>query len=174
MLTQLEPLKRHQDVKSPRSEGAGLWLLNLESFIEWKNTNIIEESSRVFCCYGIPGAGKTVIRYVAIFHTIVMNRGCIPGWQTCMQRMNGCSSLEFASRPWTTVLHARRSTILYARVSQKPYNPVYSHLPLCPALLPHATTCSLPVRTPLSLVPRIDSIAQASHVPSVHDKYTSN
>ena len=67
MLTQLEPLKRHQDVKLPRSKGTGLWLLNLESFIEWQNSNsnTIEKNGYVFCCYGIPGAGKTVIRYIA-------------------------------------------------------------------------------------------------------------
>ena len=72
MLTQLEPLKRHQDVKLPRSKGTGLWLLNLESFIEWQNTNTntIEESGHVFCCYGIPGAGKTVLRYVAKYSVI--------------------------------------------------------------------------------------------------------
>ena len=79
MLTQLEPLKRHQDVKLPRSKGTGSWLLNLESFIEWQNTNTntntstVEEtglSGHVFCCYGIPGAGKTVIRYVAKYSII--------------------------------------------------------------------------------------------------------
>ena len=63
MLTQLEPLKRHQDVKLPRSEGTGVWLLSLDSFIEWQNSNA--NNGQVFCCYGIPGAGKTVIRYVA-------------------------------------------------------------------------------------------------------------
>ena len=62
ILTPLEPLKRHQDVKLPRSKGTGLWLLNLESFIEWRNSSAIEGNG-VFCCYGIPGAGKTVIRY---------------------------------------------------------------------------------------------------------------
>ena len=62
ILTPLEPLKRHQDVKLPRSINTGTWLLKLESFNNWRNSSIIEESRRVFCCYGIPGAGKTVIR----------------------------------------------------------------------------------------------------------------
>ena len=62
MLTPLEPLKRHQDVKLPRYKGTGLWILKLESFIEWRNGTAIERNG-VFCCYGIPGAGKTVIRY---------------------------------------------------------------------------------------------------------------
>ena len=63
MLTQLEPLKRHQDVKLPRSEDAGTWLLKLESFSKWRDCNVLDEDGHVFCCYGIPGAGKTVIRY---------------------------------------------------------------------------------------------------------------
>ena len=60
ILTSLEPLKRHEDVKLPRSENAGLWLLELKSFSAWKDR---AENGHVFCCYGIPGAGKTVIRY---------------------------------------------------------------------------------------------------------------
>ena len=63
MLTPLEPLKRHEDVKLPRSENAGTWLLRLESFIKWRDSQTIEDNGHVFCCYGIPGAGKTVIRY---------------------------------------------------------------------------------------------------------------
>ena len=63
MLTPLEPLKRHQDVKMPRSENAGTWLLRLESFSKWRDSQTLEEEGgHVFCCYGIPGAGKTVIR----------------------------------------------------------------------------------------------------------------
>ena len=61
MLTPLDPLKRHQDVKLPRAETTGTWLLRLESFCEWRDSNTVEENGRVFCCYGIPGAGKTVI-----------------------------------------------------------------------------------------------------------------
>ena len=61
MLTPLEPLKRHEDVKLPRTKGTGTWLLRLESFGEWRDSNAID--GHVFCCYGIPGAGKTVIWY---------------------------------------------------------------------------------------------------------------
>ena len=60
MLTPLEPLKRHQDVKLPRTKNTGTWLLRLESFKEWQES-VEEDQGRVFCCYGIPGAGKTVI-----------------------------------------------------------------------------------------------------------------
>ena len=64
MLSPLEPLKRHEDVKLPRTKNAGSWLLQLESFRKWRDSNSVkEENSRVFCCYGIPGAGKTVIKY---------------------------------------------------------------------------------------------------------------
>ena len=63
MLTPLESLKRHQDVKLPRTKNTGTWLLTLEPFCEWRDSNAIEESSCVFCCYGIPGAGKSVTWY---------------------------------------------------------------------------------------------------------------
>ncbi|KAF8432508.1 hypothetical protein BGX38DRAFT_1263247 [Terfezia claveryi] len=65
MLTPLEPLKKHQDVKMPRTKNAGAWLLSSESFCKWRDSNTIpvEDCIRVFCCFGIPGAGKTVIRY---------------------------------------------------------------------------------------------------------------
>ena len=63
MLSPLEPLKRHQDVKLPRAKNTGTWLLSLESFCEWRDYNSGEEGGYVFCCYGIPGAGKSVIWY---------------------------------------------------------------------------------------------------------------
>ena len=63
MLSPLEPLKRHQAVKLPRAENTGKWLLSLESYCEWRDGNGVAENSYVFCCYGIPGAGKTVIWY---------------------------------------------------------------------------------------------------------------
>ena len=63
MLTPLEPLKRHEDVKLPRTRNTGTWLLRLESYCGWRGSDILKEKSHVFCCYGIPGAGKTVIWY---------------------------------------------------------------------------------------------------------------
>ena len=66
ILTPLEPLKRHQDVKLPRAKNTGTWLISLESFCEWRDSNSAE---KVFCCYGIPGAGKTMIWYYALFHS---------------------------------------------------------------------------------------------------------
>ena len=63
LLTPLEPLKRHQDVKSPRTKNAGAWLLELDSFCEWRDSSATKEGGYVLCCYGIPGSGKTVIWY---------------------------------------------------------------------------------------------------------------
>ena len=63
-MTPLEPLKRHQDVKLPRAENTGIWLLDHESFRQWRDSNDMKEKENSFCCYGIPGAGKTVIWYV--------------------------------------------------------------------------------------------------------------
>ena len=65
ILTPLEPLKRHKDVRQPRAKNTGTWLLKLEPFYKWQYSNTLEENGYVFCCYGIPGAGKTVIWYEA-------------------------------------------------------------------------------------------------------------
>ena len=61
LLTPLEPLKRHQDVKAPRTKNAGAWLLDLQAFCEWRDSSGSNEDGHVLCCYGIPGAGKTVL-----------------------------------------------------------------------------------------------------------------
>ena len=63
MLTPLEALKRHQDIKLSCSKNTGTWILELESFCKWRDGNTVGESGHVLCCYGIPGAGKTVIWY---------------------------------------------------------------------------------------------------------------
>ena len=107
MLTQLEPLKRHQDVKLPRSQGTGLWLLNLESFIEWQNTNTNtitntgEESGHVFCCYGIPGAGKTVIRYVTKYSMNIP----VMSWTRQIRALSGTNpTQQFTTPPIVLVI----------------------------------------------------------------------
>ena len=63
LLSPLEPLKRHADVKSIRLENTGTWLLELEYFRKWRNIESADGNERIFCCYGMPGAGKTFIRY---------------------------------------------------------------------------------------------------------------
>ncbi|KAK6531048.1 hypothetical protein TWF281_007875 [Arthrobotrys megalospora] len=62
-LSPLEPLKRHQDVRSIRVPDTGQWLLEEPNFQDWHSgTN----TNRVLCCSGIPGAGKTVIASLVI------------------------------------------------------------------------------------------------------------
>ena len=46
-----------------RTENTSIWLLKLEPFCEWRDRDTFEEGGHVFCCYGIPGAGKTVTWY---------------------------------------------------------------------------------------------------------------
>ena len=77
ILTPLEPLKRHQDIRLPRTKNAGTWVLELPSFCRWRDGNTMEKNGNVLCCYGIPGAGKTVIWYVLGPAFILLNyRGC--------------------------------------------------------------------------------------------------
>lgn len=63
MLTPLEPRKRHQDIRLSRAKNTGTWLLGLESFCEWRDSDSVQENGYIFSCFGIPGAGKTVIWY---------------------------------------------------------------------------------------------------------------
>jgi len=66
LLSPLEPQKRHQDVRSTRLENTGTWLLQHHQFQQWLAYDEAEKthSIRAICCSGLPGAGKTVMRYV--------------------------------------------------------------------------------------------------------------
>ncbi|KAF8421814.1 ankyrin repeat-containing domain protein [Tirmania nivea] len=66
LLSPLKPLKRHADVKSIRLENTGTWLLELESFRKWCDIQSTKGNERILCCYGIPGAGKTLISSLVI------------------------------------------------------------------------------------------------------------
>jgi len=57
-----EPHAKHQDIRSGRFEETGTWILRAAEFRAWSvgGTDV----PRVLACYGIPGAGKTVIRWV--------------------------------------------------------------------------------------------------------------
>ncbi|KAF8541995.1 ankyrin repeat-containing domain protein [Trichophaea hybrida] len=59
-LSPLEPQKRHQDIRQQRLENTGEWLLEMTEFRAWRDGQ--ERHKSVIVCYGIPGAGKTVIR----------------------------------------------------------------------------------------------------------------
>lgn len=56
------PQKRHRDVKLKRLANTGNRFLEMESFRNWRDND--DEKSNLLGCYGIPGAGKTLIRYV--------------------------------------------------------------------------------------------------------------
>ncbi|KAF8432861.1 hypothetical protein BGX38DRAFT_226934 [Terfezia claveryi] len=66
LLSPLEPLKRHADVKSIRLENSGTWLLELECFRKWRDIGTTDGSGHILCCYGMPGAGKTMISSLVI------------------------------------------------------------------------------------------------------------
>ena len=60
-LSPLQPQKRHQDVRSMRLNNTGGWLLNDQRFTAWCTGQGLEPEDRILCCYGMPGAGKTVM-----------------------------------------------------------------------------------------------------------------
>ncbi|KAI5792863.1 hypothetical protein FPQ18DRAFT_236389, partial [Pyronema domesticum] len=63
----LEPHKRHKDVKSKWLEKTGVWFLEAAEFKAWCDGDGSEENfSTVLGCYGIPGAGKSVMSSLVI------------------------------------------------------------------------------------------------------------
>ncbi|KAJ7266837.1 ankyrin repeat-containing domain protein [Mycena rebaudengoi] len=48
--------QRHADISCARQEGTGLWLLEEAKFKDW-----VSRTGATFWCYGMPGAGKTVL-----------------------------------------------------------------------------------------------------------------
>ncbi|KAF8423279.1 hypothetical protein EV426DRAFT_574568 [Tirmania nivea] len=65
-----ESPKRHQDMRAKRYAGTGAWLLQCERFRLWNNGTQANPGNRAMCCYGMPGAGKTVISSAVIDHLI--------------------------------------------------------------------------------------------------------
>ena len=63
LLSPLQSLKRHQDVRSERLNNTGGWLLQHDRFCLWRDSDSNMGSGTLFC-YGIPGAGKTILRYL--------------------------------------------------------------------------------------------------------------
>ena len=66
LLSPLEPLKRHSDIRSIRLEGTGNWLLQNDSFSNWYSGNtsdiVHQTTGHVLFCHGMPGAGKTMLK----------------------------------------------------------------------------------------------------------------
>ena len=66
LLSPLQSLKRHQDVRSKRLDNTGGWLLQHNRFCLWRDS-ASNMGSRILFCYGMPGAGKTILRYLTYF-----------------------------------------------------------------------------------------------------------
>ncbi|KAI5790902.1 hypothetical protein FPQ18DRAFT_260493 [Pyronema domesticum] len=69
-ISPLNPQQRHQDIKSERLEGTGGWFLENPDFQKWCNSQNEESSMSIFACYGIPGAGKSIICSRVIDHLL--------------------------------------------------------------------------------------------------------
>jgi SpoVK/Ycf46/Vps4 family AAA+-type ATPase len=65
-ISPLGPHKRHEDIKSKRMKGIGSWFLKRDEFKAWYHADGDSDgnSNRVLACYGIPGAGKSLMRSV--------------------------------------------------------------------------------------------------------------
>lgn len=66
VLSPLDYLKRHRGLQDRRHPGSGMWLLQHDGFRLWHDISSMRKgdiSDRTLCCYGIPGSGKTFIRY---------------------------------------------------------------------------------------------------------------
>jgi hypothetical protein len=57
-LSTLSPSDQHLEIQKIRVEGTGTWLLEDPEFVLWSSNT---PKCRTFCCYGVAGAGKTVI-----------------------------------------------------------------------------------------------------------------
>ena len=62
-LSPLAPGTRHRDIADRLTLGTGRWFLERPEFESWIRSGE-EGDSRVLCCVGNPGAGKTGLAYV--------------------------------------------------------------------------------------------------------------
>jgi len=65
-LSPLEPHVRNQDVRNRRLEGVGDWVLQMNEFESWRESQDAS-MDHTLLCYGDQGVGKTYIRYGDIF-----------------------------------------------------------------------------------------------------------
>ncbi|KAI5814540.1 hypothetical protein BZA77DRAFT_222936, partial [Pyronema omphalodes] len=66
-ISPLDPRKKHEDLKSKRLEDTGAWFLNSPKFKTWLHgTALDKDFNPVLACYGIPGAGKSVMTTLVI------------------------------------------------------------------------------------------------------------
>ncbi|KAI5804821.1 hypothetical protein DFH27DRAFT_480805, partial [Peziza echinospora] len=67
ILSPLEPIKRHQEICRSRLNNSGTWFTEGEQFLSWiQSGSDIDPINRMLCCYGDPGAGKTVMSSIVI------------------------------------------------------------------------------------------------------------
>jgi hypothetical protein len=57
-LSPLNPSARHLESKEKRVKGTGMWMLEDPKFLDWCSKTA---KCQTLCCYGAPGAGKTII-----------------------------------------------------------------------------------------------------------------
>ncbi|KJK63626.1 Ankyrin repeats 3 copy [Aspergillus parasiticus SU-1] len=62
-LSPLSPSARHSENQRVRVEGTSVWILEDPRFLDWSSEG---PSSQALCCFGDPGAGKTIISSVVI------------------------------------------------------------------------------------------------------------
>ncbi|KAB8271024.1 hypothetical protein BDV30DRAFT_228526 [Aspergillus minisclerotigenes] len=62
-LSPLSPSARHSENQRVRVEGTSVWILEDPRFLDWFGEG---PSSQALCCFGNPGAGKTIISSVVI------------------------------------------------------------------------------------------------------------
>ena len=60
-LSPLEPMKRHQDIRTGRLDCVGDWFLETNEFREWRSSSGGADKAVLFCS-GNPGVGKTFLR----------------------------------------------------------------------------------------------------------------
>ncbi|KAI5814522.1 hypothetical protein BZA77DRAFT_250054, partial [Pyronema omphalodes] len=66
-ISPLDPMKRHEDLKSKRFEGTGAWFLKSPKFVTWCRGAASDEGfNPVLACYGDPGVGKSVMSTLVI------------------------------------------------------------------------------------------------------------
>ncbi|RPB19252.1 hypothetical protein L211DRAFT_768575, partial [Terfezia boudieri ATCC MYA-4762] len=72
MLSPLDPPEWHQDLQAKRYKDSVLWLHEYERFHVWQDTSIHtgNTSNRILQCYGMPGAGKTIVSSMVIDHLL--------------------------------------------------------------------------------------------------------
>jgi len=62
-LSPLEPLIRHEDIRTRRVNEVGDWLFQAEEYRNWVGgIREVESDGAALFCYGGPGVGKTYIR----------------------------------------------------------------------------------------------------------------